>query len=160
VDNFDYGVSVIVLSYNQERFIRETLLSVEGQTFESVQVIVGDDRSTDTTRAIIKSVAKESRFDYTLVFHKENVGITENLNACLNYVRGKYIMTLGGDDLFCAEKVAEQFAHMERSPECVISFHDTYVFRGSVSNILCNYSRMYPVVPYSLSSLIKYGTFF
>ena len=157
---YKYDVSIIVLSYNQEKFIYETLSSVEAQNFGSVQVIVGDDASTDSTPMILNDFADKSKFDFTLIFHEENLGITKNLNKCLDCVDGKYIMTLGGDDLFVAGKVFEQFFHMEKDPECIISFHDTYVFRDNINNVLCNYSEMYPCVPLTLDSLIKYGTFF
>tara|TARA_R110002096_G_scaffold257898_1_gene451502 strand:+ start:8599 stop:9525 length:927 start_codon:yes stop_codon:yes gene_type:complete len=157
---YDYDASVIVLSYNQENFIFDTLNSIEIQDLDSIQVVVGDDASVDSTTDIISKFSESSRHDYVKIFRKENVGITENFNACLSNCKGKYIFLLGGDDLFLDNKMKLQFEYMNFNPDVFISFHDAYIFDSNTGRTLLKYSDLFNVTELSVESLIRHGTFF
>lgn len=157
---FRYKASVIVLSYNQCDFILEALASVDAQDFSSLQLIVGDDASTDGTQELIEAYFKSSRFDGVKIFNSRNFGITKNINNCLLACEGEYIFLLGGDDLFLKGKISTQVAFMDANPDVCISFHDSYVFDSLTGRTLFRYGDLFPPISYNAESLIAYGTFF
>ena len=91
-------VSVIFLTYNQEQWIAQTIESVMAQqTTYPFEVIIGDDCSTDGTRAICDSYV--SKFDNIhLMSYPKNQGLIGNWVACVKAASGKYIMNCAGDD--------------------------------------------------------------
>lgn len=158
--NYPYDVSVIVLTYNHQDFILETLQTIELQDFENVQVVVGDDFSSDATCSIIDSFSRTSKHTYVKLFNNTNVGITNNFNLCLSRCEGKYIFLLGGDDLFGIGKLKAQYEFMELNSDVVISYHDAIVFESASGKKLRYFSDHFPKCESSLSNLIRYGTFF
>ena len=91
-------VSVIVCTYNQEQWIRQTLDSILAQqTNYPYEVIIGEDHGTDGTRAICQEYA--NKYDnVTLLPLTENLGVTANWIHCIQAGTGKYIMGCAGDD--------------------------------------------------------------
>ncbi|EOX3451915.1 glycosyltransferase [Vibrio cholerae] len=157
---YKYKASVIVLSYNHSSFITDTLKSIEIQSVDSVQIIVGDDCSSDGTQALIKEIVSKSRFDYKVFLNSENLGITKNFNQCLSRCEGEYIFLLGGDDLFLDGKLEKQISFMDSHPDVSISYHDAYIFDSSTGRVFLKYSELFNVKEPSLKNLILYGTFF
>jgi glycosyltransferase involved in cell wall biosynthesis len=93
-------VSIIMATYNRERFIFETLKSIQGQVFVNWECIIVDDGGTDNTRGIIDSILQEdSRFNYV----KRPDGFLKGLPGCRNYgldlAKGEYIVFFDDDDI-------------------------------------------------------------
>src|ERR1700745_29986 len=84
-------VTAIVLSYNQSRFVWETLESVRAQTHQSMQLIIVDDCSSDDSVGIIGHWIQHNKMDCTFIRHQENRGICKSLNDALAVASGKYI---------------------------------------------------------------------
>ncbi len=83
-------VSVITPSYNSIRFIGETILSVQNQSYENWEMIIVDDASTDQSAAKIKEIIEgDSRI--RLISLKENVGAAKARNLAIEEARGRYI---------------------------------------------------------------------
>lgn len=158
--SFKYKASIIVVSYNQRQFIAETLASIEAQDFESLQLILGDDASTDGTQDLINEHLKTSRFTFVKIFNQQNLGISKNLNNCLRACEGQYIFLLGGDDLFVSGKLARQVAFMDENPEVVLSFHDAQVFDSKTGLNIFKYSELFNVDKFDVEGLVLHGTFF
>ncbi|MCO8059271.1 glycosyltransferase family 2 protein [Acinetobacter towneri] len=118
-------VSVCIVTYNQERFVEQTLQSILNQnTNFQYEVIIGDDCSTDSTRKIIEDFLLKYPDIIVPVFHEKNIGPLENLKAVYRKAKGKYICHLDGDDLALPVKLQRQFDVMESNPDCVICTHD------------------------------------
>ncbi|WP_180175716.1 glycosyltransferase [Acinetobacter sp. YH12025] len=118
-------VSVCIVTYNQERFVEQTLQSILNQnTNFQYEVIIGDDCSTDSTRKIIEDFLLKYPDIIVPVFHEKNIGPLENLKAVYRKAKGKYIYHLDGDDLALPVKLQRQFDVMESNPDCVICTHD------------------------------------
>ena len=118
-------VDVIVLTYNQEQWIRQTLDSILSQkTNYPFEVIIGEDWGTDGTRAICEDYA--ARVDNVrLAPSDHNLGVVGNWINCIRHGKGKYIMTCAGDDYWhSSEKIQLQIDFMESHPECVICHTD------------------------------------
>lgn len=116
-------VSAGVVVYNQRDIIEDTIDSVLGQTYEHLEIVVGDDGSTDGTQGILRELRTRYPDRIRLVLAEENRGITANCNAVLDACRGEYVAWLAGDDRWCADKVAAQVADLETHPSASMSFH-------------------------------------
>jgi PST family polysaccharide transporter len=95
-------VSVLVLSYNHEKFVVECLDSIKNLNYKRLELIVSDDCSQDKTFSLAEQWGQRnaSRFERTLVVRQEkNLGIVRNLQYLFNSAQGDYIVYLGSDDM-------------------------------------------------------------
>jgi len=106
-------VSVIIPSYNHEKYVRECIQSVLDQTFQDFEIIITDDCSTDRTVEIIESF-KDPRISFFQ--HSTNKGVSVTANDCLMHASGKYVAWLSTDDAWYPEKLAVQVGYLEQHP--------------------------------------------
>ncbi|WP_454015717.1 glycosyltransferase family 2 protein [Bacillus sp. Marseille-Q7846] len=105
-------VSVITPSYNSIRFIGETILSVQNQSYENWEMIIVDDASTDQSATKIKEIIEgDSRI--RILSLKENVGAAKARNLAIEEARGRYIAFLDSDDIWLPHKLKTQLLFME-----------------------------------------------
>lgn len=121
----DIMVTVCVVTYNQEKWIRQTLESILAQQTEyPYEVIIGEDHGTDGTRAICQKYADKYE-NVRLLPLIENLGVTANWIRCIQAGTGKYIMTCAGDDWWHnPNKIQKQVDFMEAHSECVMCHTD------------------------------------
>jgi glycosyltransferase involved in cell wall biosynthesis len=112
-------VSMIVLSYNQSRFVSETLESVKAQTYKTTELIIIDDCSTDDSGATIEHWLREHGMQCVFIRHQTNQGICKSFNDALRAANGKYISAVASDDVWLPEKIARQVAIMEAETDQV-----------------------------------------
>lgn len=113
-------VSVVMPSYNSERFIVESIKSVQSQTYGDWELLVVDDCSTDSTVAVAEAIAKDDPRIH--VFSNElNSGAACSRNRALREARGDWIAFLDSDDLWKPEKLEKQLAFM-RENDCAFSY--------------------------------------
>lgn len=123
-------VSVIVVSYNSEKYIRKLLDSILYQTYKNLELIVTDDNSKDESVKIVEEwISKNSsRFvRCKVVKSDENTGITKNCNRGVRASEGIYYKLIAADDLLapsCIEKLYHGI--VEQGGE--IAFCYEYVF--------------------------------
>lgn len=93
-------VSVLIPMYNVERFIERCLNSVFNQTYQSIEIIIVDDGSTDRSITIAKElIEKTCRRDYCkLIVHKKNGGLALARKTAIELSTGKYLFFLDSDD--------------------------------------------------------------
>jgi glycosyltransferase involved in cell wall biosynthesis len=90
-------VSIITPSFNCEKFIAETIQSVQNQTYQNWEMIIVDDGSTDKTVSIIKKLAaRDCRIKFFRI--RKNVGTGITRNTALYKANGRYIF-FDADDL-------------------------------------------------------------
>lgn len=112
-------VSVLMGSYNHEKYIGEAIESVLNQTFPDLELIIIDDCSTDNSRAIIeKYQAKDSRV--RAFFHKKNMGIPRTANDGLKEAKGKFVSFIGSDDAWLSFKLEKQLPLIKKNEDKVI----------------------------------------
>lgn len=104
-------VSIITPSYKSKKFIEETLLSIERQTFGDFEVLIIDDASPDNSADFITSILPDSRFN--LLRLDTNTGAAESRNIGLRVAKGRYIAFLDADDLWHADKLERQLQFMQ-----------------------------------------------
>lgn len=117
-------ISILVISFNQERFIREALESALEQDYENLEVVVSDDASSDGTRAIILDLAQRYQKRLKIILNASNVGITANSNIGLRHCSGEFVAFMGGDDLLLPGKISRQAAWLVADERRVLCGHD------------------------------------
>ena len=114
-------VSVLIPTYNGARFLQETLESARSQTHTELEILVGDDASTDDTPAILeRAAAADPRI--RVIRHAENVGAFDNPVILLEQARGTYIKYLLHDDLLEPDCIATLVSAMEADPGARLAF--------------------------------------
>jgi glycosyltransferase involved in cell wall biosynthesis len=94
-------VSVIILTYNQESFVREAIQSVlNQQTSFDFEIIIGDDFSTDSTRKIIDGFKSDFPNLITTYYPPQNTGLLSNIDHCFSLCNGKFLALCAGDDFW------------------------------------------------------------
>lgn len=104
-------VSCIVPVFNGEKYIREALDSILGQTYRRLEPIVADDGSTDNTGVVVSSYGPRIRY-----LRQRNAGVAAARNLGLAAAQGEFVAFLDADDLWHEEKLERQIACFERDP--------------------------------------------
>src|SRR6266704_1880312 len=115
-------VSILLPTYNGEKFLSRCVQSVLNQTVSDFELLVGDDGSVDSTPAIAAQF-RDPRIRYFRRTH--NVGLFKNLNSLLPLSRAPIIRFLCQDDALVAECVEEELRFLEARSEIGMSFCKT-----------------------------------
>ena len=109
----DNLVSVVIPVHNGEHFLGRTLASALAQTYESLEVVVVDDGSTDRTGNLVEAAA--ARDNRIRLFRTQKSGVAAARNLGISKARGKLIALMDADDLWHPEKIARQVGVMQAS---------------------------------------------
>lgn len=112
-------MSIIVCAFNAQEFIAQTLDSVLAQTYTSIEIIVVDDGSTDSTAATIFSYQPRIRYLF-----QENQGVCVARNRGVTESSGQYLIFFDADDLMPQDRIARHVAYMESHLDLGLSFVD------------------------------------
>lgn len=116
-------VSIIVPVFNAECFLETALRSLALQSYFNVEVLIIDDASTDSTRAIAeKFVSQDSRFKLFCLPY--NQGAYSARNYGLKQARGSFITVHDADDWSHPDKIVCQVAAFDEHPEWVANISD------------------------------------
>lgn len=118
-------ISVIVPVYNGEKYLGESLESIESQTYPNVEVVVVDDGSTDKT----KSVAKN--FPLARCLSQSHCGLSAALNNGIKNSRGEFFAFLDADDLWIKDKLTFQMEILKKNPGVEAVFGHLIQFASS-----------------------------
>lgn len=114
----DILLSIAVVTYNQEKYISKTLDSILNQKHEySYEIIIGEDCSTDGTRAVIEEYVLKYPNIIRPLYNDSNMGIIGNYFNVIRHCHGKYIMECAGDDFWLPGKVLTQINYMEENKD-------------------------------------------
>lgn len=104
----NYKVSVIVPVYNAEEYIGATLDSIINQDFNSYEVLVIDDGSTDSSPEIINEKLVKSTVDYKII-RQENSGVSSARNRGIEEAIGEYLVFIDADDYVTGNHLSELY---------------------------------------------------
>lgn len=109
-------ISVVMPVYNAEKFLKEAIYSVLNQTFTNFELIILNDKSTDSSKSIIESyLANDSRIVF--IDKTINVGPANLRNEGFDRARGNYIALLDADDIANPTRFEKQIAILKNNPE-------------------------------------------
>ena len=130
-------VSVCVVVYNQEKYVRQCLQSiVDQETNFDFEVIVADDCSTDGTRAIVQEFVNKYPTIVKPIFHEKNVGPYTNFRLVHEQATGEYISHMDGDDYALPGKLQIQADYLDQHSECNIVWHRMHVMNDATGLIV------------------------
>lgn len=108
-------VSVVLPTYNRERFLGEAIAGALGQTWPHLEILVVDDGSTDGTRELVETLAaQDARIRY---LPQANGGVSAARNRALELATGDYIAFLDSDDVWVPWKIEVQVKFLEARPD-------------------------------------------
>jgi glycosyltransferase involved in cell wall biosynthesis len=115
-------LSVMMVTYNHERFIAQALMSVLSQRVNfDYEIVVGEDCSTDGTRDILMDFCRRFPDRIVPLLRNRNIGAMRNAEATFAACRGQYVALLEGDDYWtCEDKLQRQVDFLDAHPDCAI----------------------------------------
>ncbi len=151
-------VSVFLPTYNQAPFIESAVLSALGQDYPELEVVVGDDGSTDGTAEIVADLAARHPGRVVPLIGLGHVGIADNCNRTIRACRGTYVGFHAGDDLWLPGKVTRQVAWLEQDPRRVLCSHDVEVFDSDTGVAMYRWSQVKALTAgHAVSDFIRDG---
>lgn len=133
-------VSIIVITYNQKEYLRECLDSIINQVVDfPIEIIIGDDCSTDGTTNICYEYQKKYPKFVKLVLNEKNLGLVGNYLSVLSHCNGRYIAQIAGDDYWCdMNKLSIQKSYLDMNVNVGLVYTDTYALNAGkrISNFL------------------------
>ena len=119
-------VSVIVPVYNHERYVAKALDSILAQrTHYTYEILIGEDCSTDGSRAIVEEYAKAHPEIIKAFCREKNMGATRNGYDLYMKTQGRYIALLEGDDYWChEEKLDRQISFLDEDTDRDFTWKD------------------------------------
>ncbi len=108
-------VTVILTSYNYERYVREAISSIFSQTYRNMELIVVDDGSRDASQKAIEETISDAPIPVTTIF-KENAGQGSALNDAYAKVNGSVVSFLDSDDTWYEDRMRQVVEFMRMFP--------------------------------------------
>lgn len=122
-------VSVIVLTYNQEKMVGNTINSILNQVTQfSYELIIADDCSSDKTRDVLNKFKKENIDKIKLLYNDHNLGVVNNYFNAVKYCCGNYIMVCAGDDWWKENKIQMQVKYLNEHREIGMIYGNATLF--------------------------------
>lgn len=150
-------LSVCVITYNQDQYIRQCLQSiVDQETDFDFEVIVGDDCSTDGTSAIVQEFVEKYPTLIRAIFQEKNTGGSKNNLHVHAAAIGEYIAHVDGDDYALQGKLQKQVECLDMNPDVSLAVHTVKI---SGTDKLIGADPRYPTKG-SIYDLLRLGTYF
>lgn len=111
-------VSVIIPTYNAEKYIAETIHSALNQTFQDFEILIVDDGSPDKS----VEVCQQFTDPRIKIIRQTNRGLPGARNTGIRHAKGEFVAFLDADDVWCPEKLQKHVQHLDTAPEVGISF--------------------------------------
>lgn len=124
---YSHSVSVVLCTYNGEKYLREQLDSLLAQTYPLHEIIIQDDQSTDGTMAILREYADKYPV-IKLFVHEERSTVNDNFFSAMQRATGDFISISDQDDIWLPHKIATLVDNIENNLCC---FHLSNEFRNT-----------------------------
>lgn len=98
-------VSVALAVYNGEQYITALLQSLKNQIRKPDEIVIVDDKSTDSSVEIVKRFIEENELDWRLIENKENLGYRKNFRKAISLTSGDLVFLCDQDDVWCEDKI-------------------------------------------------------
>lgn len=131
-------ITIGVLAYNQEGFIREAIKGAFSQTYSPLEIILSDDCSYDQTFPIINEMAGAYRGPHTIIVNRNdhNLGIGAHVNRIMEIAKGELFVAAAGDDISLPKRVEKIYEAYEISRRLAKSLYSKYILIDEAGRIL------------------------
>ena len=157
-------ISIALCTYNGEKYLQEQLGSIEQQTMVPDELVVCDDRSSDSTMEILGSFKERVSFPVHIHQNETNLGALKNFEKAINLCQGKWISLCDQDDSWLPNKLEILSRKMEQMEAAVgestpILIHTDAIVGdeslNKIANSLWEFQGTYPQKGHSLSRLLS-----
>lgn len=111
------SVTVVIPSYNRNKYIKDAIDSVVSQKYQPFQLIVVDDGSTDGSFEKLQELLVSQNFMLLTHTDRCNKGQSASINLGLRHADGEYVAILDSDDMFAASKLERQVEFLQENPD-------------------------------------------
>lgn len=135
-------ITFAVITYNQEKYIRETLKGVFAQRYPCMEIIISDDCSTDTTFEIIRQMVSQYQGPHHIyaIKQEKNLGTVNHVIDVARRGRGNLLVLNAGDDISHPERTEELVRHWQKTGAVALSsFHDEISEAGELLRSNCSF---------------------
>ena len=141
--NDNVMVSIVMITYNQDRYIKDAVESILNQECNfKIELIIADDKSQDNTEKLILEIIKHHKKGHFIKYtkHKINKGIVPNIMWALGQSSGKYIAVCEGDDFWTDSlKLQKQVDFLNKHSDFSMTFHSVNILNDG------NTTYSYPI---------------
>ncbi len=117
-------ITIGLMVYNEEKDLDEAIQSIYEQDFEDLEILIGNNASTDNSTNIIEKYAKEdSRIVH--INRKENIGALQNWNDLVNRAKGEYFVLTGGHDKWSSNYLKNLSKELDENENAVLAYAKT-----------------------------------
>ena len=122
-------ISFVLISFNQERFIREAVEGAFSQTYTPLEIILSDDTSSDHSFKIMEELSKSYKGKHKLLLNKNanNLGIGGHINKIMELSSGELVVIAAGDDISLPARVEKIHIAYKVSGGKAISIFSNYI---------------------------------
>lgn len=124
-------ITVGIVAYNSSEFILDLLESVKAQTYQNVELIVSDDKSSDNTVTICEEWISKNKDRFVraeVIVPEHNTGTAGNYNRALFAAKGDWMKFIDGDDIMFPNCLEDNVAFVTSHPEANVVFSDILYF--------------------------------
>ena len=122
-------ITFVVMTHNQEAFVREALLSALGQTYSPLEILVSDDGSTDRTFEVMQEILQSYQGPHQIRVNRppKNMGTCAHCNQVMELARGELVIIAAGDDISLPERTQIFYEAWENTGRKAGTIYSAYV---------------------------------
>jgi alpha-1,3-rhamnosyltransferase len=121
-------ISVVIASYNHERFIGDTIASIWQQPYANIEIVVVDDCSPDGSWELLQGLQRKSPLPMRLERNSKNLGPAGTFNRALQLATGELVVLFASDDLFAADRFSRAVELFAERPALQIVYANGVAF--------------------------------
>jgi glycosyltransferase involved in cell wall biosynthesis len=126
------NISVVVCTYNGEKFIKEQIFSILRQSVRIDEIIVCDDGSSDNTIAYVKEILNIYNIASKIIINDQNLGISKNFENGIKHTSGSIIFLSDQDDIWMPNKIEKHLSIYNRNPDINLIFSNAKLLKDGV----------------------------
>ncbi len=126
------AMAMVLLSFRQERFVREAVRGALAQDYHDLEIVISDDASPDGTWRIVEEEAQAYRGPHRLILHRNatNLGLMGNLLTAVRLTRAPYLVLAAGDDVSEPQRVRRMAQAFAAKPHVVLAISNALAIDG------------------------------
>lgn len=124
--------SFLLVTHNQEAFVREAVEGAFAQTYSPLEIIISDDCSNDRTFDITREIVGAYRGPHSVRCRRnnKNLGLGGNISQAMDLCRGELILVAAGDDVSLPDRTEVTYEVWEESQRRATSVFSSYILMG------------------------------
>lgn len=150
-------ISFVLLTFNQERYIKAALEGAVEQDYPNLEIIVSDDCSQDGTRSVIEAFLESYTGPHPIVFNQNesNLGIIPHLNKVLSMTHGEFIVLAAGDDVSLPQRTMMSYQRIKESGMCSLALNFKYIDQNGNDLGRYGFEQSEEITSFYLSDYVK-----